>query len=317
MTTSSPPALALDGASIDGGLYTDVTDFARHTHWLNGTAAAYSSVGMGVFAVMLLAAWWRARREGNAVMTAVLATPFAVIIAYVANTAIKDVFQEPRPCRALPHDFLIEACPPVDDYAFPSNHTTVAFAFVAALFLINRRLGQVALLAAVAMGASRVYVGAHYPHDVGVGALVGTVVSLLVVLAARRFCQPLVQRLRDGALHPLLTAAPPSRHAAGHAAEQDTDRTMQLGRIPAPTSGDAPGRTVDPAAGYAAPGHPVPPRAGYAAPGRFPHQAAGDPAGHPAQHTAGQGYGHPVEHPTGRPAAQPGAQPTGRAPEWR
>ncbi|MEV7125000.1 phosphatase PAP2 family protein [Streptomyces sp. NPDC093260] len=327
MTTSSPPALALDGASIDGGLYTDVTDFARHTHWLNGAAAAYSSVGMGVFAVILLVAWWRARREGNAVMTAVLATPFAVIIAYVANTAVKDVFQEPRPCRALPHDFLIEACPPVDDYAFPSNHTTVAFAFVAALFLINRRLGQVALLAAVVMGASRVYVGAHYPHDVGVGALVGTVVSLLVVLAARRFCQPLVQRLRDGALRPLLTAAAPSRHAAGRTAEQDTDRTMQLGRIPAPASGYAAGhavdpaaeyasgRPVDPAAGYAAPGRPVNPGAGYAGPGRFPDRAAGDPSGRSVQHAAGQGHGRPVEqHPTGRPAAQP---TTGHAPEWQ
>nr|BFD83711.1 phosphatase PAP2 family protein [Streptomyces sp. Xyl84] len=209
MTTSSPTALALDGASIDGGLYTDVTDFARHTHWLNGTAAAYSSIGMGVFVVLLLAAWWGARRQGNSVMTAVLATPFAVVIAYVANTGIKDVFVEPRPCRALPHDFLIEACPPVDDYAFPSNHTTVAFAFAVALLIVSRWLGSIALLAAVVMGVSRVYVGAHYPHDVAAGAVVGSLVSVLVVLLAFRYCTPLVQRLRAGALRPLLAAQTP------------------------------------------------------------------------------------------------------------
>ncbi|MEU7054692.1 phosphatase PAP2 family protein [Streptomyces sp. NPDC046197] len=205
MTTSPPTVQALDGASIDGGLYTDVTDFARHTHWLNGPVAAFSTFGIGLFAVLLLAAWWRARRQGSTVMAAVLTTPFAVVIAYVVNSGIKSLFEEPRPCRALPHDFLIEACPPLDDYAFPSNHTTVAFAFAAALLVVDRRLGAVGLLAAIAMGASRVYVGAHYPHDVAVGALVGTAVSLVVVLAARRVAVPLVKRLGDGALRPLLT----------------------------------------------------------------------------------------------------------------
>lgn len=205
MTTSSPTAQALDGAAIDGGLYTDVTDFARHTHWLNGAMSAYSAYGTGIFALLLLVTWWRARRQGNAAMAAVLATPFAVVLAYVVNSGIKSVFQEPRPCRALPHDFLIEACPARDDYAFPSNHTTVAFAFAVALVLVSRWLGSVALLAAVVMAGSRVYVGAHYPHDVAVGALVGSIVALGTILAARRFAPPLVERLREGALRPLLT----------------------------------------------------------------------------------------------------------------
>ncbi|MFJ3247992.1 phosphatase PAP2 family protein [Streptomyces sp. NBC_01788] len=223
MTTSPPPATGLDGAAIDGGLYTDVTNFARDTHWLNEPVAVFSDIGMGLFALFLLVAWWRARRQGNTVMTAVLATPFAVILAYALNSGIKNVFQEPRPCRALPHDFLIEACPPVDDYAFPSNHTTVAFAFAAALLLISRWLGSIALLTAVTMGASRVYVGAHYPHDVGVGALVGTVVTLIVVLLARRLAVPLVERMSTGPLSPLLVArtakrARPSARASRAAA---------------------------------------------------------------------------------------------------
>ncbi len=110
MTTSSPTALALDGAAIDGGLYTDVTDFARHTHWLNEPATVFSSIGIGLFVVYLLVAWWRARGQGSTAMAAVLATPIAVVLSYVVNSGIKDVFDEPRPCRA-PHDFLLEACP--------------------------------------------------------------------------------------------------------------------------------------------------------------------------------------------------------------
>ncbi|MFF4183657.1 phosphatase PAP2 family protein [Streptomyces sp. NPDC001691] len=204
MTSSTATTQALDGASIDGGLYGDITDFARHTHWLNGPVSAFTSYGIALFAVFMLVGWWAARRKDAPVMAAALAAPFAVVLAYVVNDAIKSVFTEPRPCRALPHDFLIEKCPPLDDYAFPSNHTTVAAAAAVALFLVDRRLGAVAALVALLMGASRVYVGAHYPHDVLVAFVVGGLVSLAVTWSARRYAAPLVTRLRGGALRPLL-----------------------------------------------------------------------------------------------------------------
>ncbi|MBX7466985.1 MULTISPECIES: phosphatase PAP2 family protein [unclassified Streptomyces] len=204
MTSPTPTPQALDGASIDGGLYGDITDFARHTHWLNGPVFAYTSYGVALFAVLMLAGWWIARRKDASVMAAALSAPIAVVLAYVVNDAVKSVFTEPRPCRALPHDFLIEKCPPVNDYAFPSNHTTVAAAAAVALFLVDRRLGAIAALAALLMAASRVYVGAHYPHDVLVALVVGGVVALAVTWSARRYAAPLVSRLRGGALKPLL-----------------------------------------------------------------------------------------------------------------
>ncbi|MFG3280651.1 phosphatase PAP2 family protein [Streptomyces sp. NPDC048111] len=205
MTSPTPTIQALDGASIDGGLYGDITDFARHTPWLNGPVSAYTSYGVALFAVFMLAGWWLARRKDASVMAAALATPVAVVLAYVVNDAVKSVFTEPRPCRALPHDFLIEKCPPLDDYAFPSNHSTVVAAAAVALFLVDRRLGAVAAVAALLMGASRVYVGAHYPHDVLVAFATGAVVALAVTWSARRYAAPLVERLRGGALKPVLT----------------------------------------------------------------------------------------------------------------
>ncbi|MEU3373928.1 phosphatase PAP2 family protein [Streptomyces sp. NPDC006711] len=204
MTSPTTTTQALDGASIDGGLYGDITDFARHTHWLNGPVTVYTSYGVGLFAVFMLIGWWIARRKDASVMAAALAAPVAMVLAYVVNDAVKSVFTEPRPCRALPHDFLIEKCPPLDDYAFPSNHTTVAVAAAVALFFVDRRLGAVAAVAALFMGASRVYVGAHYPHDVLAALVVGAVMAFAVTWSARRYAGPLVTRLRGGALKPLL-----------------------------------------------------------------------------------------------------------------
>jgi len=100
------------------------------------------------------------------------------VVAYGVNDVIKVVVAEPRPCYAYPRDFLLEHCPPVSDYAFPSNHSVVAAAMAAALFLISWRLGVLAVLATALMGFSRVYVGAHYPHDVIAGLLVGVLVGL-------------------------------------------------------------------------------------------------------------------------------------------
>lgn len=58
--------------------------------------------------------------------------------------------------------------------SFPSGHTTTAFAFAFVVGFMSKRWFPLALLAAVAVGVSRVAVGAHYPTDVLGGVMVGT-----------------------------------------------------------------------------------------------------------------------------------------------
>ncbi|WP_328379270.1 phosphatase PAP2 family protein [Streptomyces sp. NBC_01020] len=199
--------LAYDGSSIDGGLYTDTVDLAhRAPGWLDSAVSAWSGYGLALFAVLMLAGWWRARREGATAGLMALAVPVIVVLAYCVNDAVKLVVREDRPCQSL-HVTTLEACPAPGDWSFPSNHAALAFAAAVALLFVSRRLGVTALVCAVAMAASRVWVGAHYPHDVAVGALVGALVALVLATALRRRPEALARRLTDTRLRPLLVSS--------------------------------------------------------------------------------------------------------------
>lgn len=208
MTATAPAPLAFDGSGIDGSLFTSVTDFARATKWLNTPLEVWTNLGLAVFAVLMLMGWWNARRRGIQAMTVALAAPVAVVTAFAAAEVVKKIVGEVRPCRSMPHAYFVDACPAPSDYAFPSGHTTTAAATVAALFLLDRRLSAIAAVFAVVEGFTRVYVGAHYPHDVLGSAVLALPVAYLTGLALRRWATPLVAALSRGALRPLLTAEP-------------------------------------------------------------------------------------------------------------
>ncbi|HAK42523.1 MAG TPA: phosphatase PAP2 family protein [Clostridium sp.] len=62
----------------------------------------------------------------------------------------------------------------VDDYSFPSGHTTAAFSIGVSVALSFTGLAIVSLVIASLVGFSRIYLGVHYPTDVGAGVVVGT-----------------------------------------------------------------------------------------------------------------------------------------------
>lgn len=205
----------MSAASIDGGLYTDITDFARDSHWLNGPVTVYTTLGVVTLAVLLVPAWWRGRRDGSAAMGTWVAACLGVVLAIVANEVLKSIVTETRPCRTLPASFTVVACPAPTDYAFPSNHSAIAGAIATAVFLLDRRLGVIAGVLALLEGFSRIYLGVHYPHDVVVGLVVGAAVTAATVLLLRGVAERAVLALENTPLRVLLTAAPSrGAHAA-------------------------------------------------------------------------------------------------------
>ncbi|MEZ7002093.1 phosphatase PAP2 family protein [Streptomyces sp. AD55] len=197
--------MAFDGASIDGSAYVNVVRAARRAPgWLNESVSLWSAYGLAAFAVLAGAGWWLARRSDRTAAVTALAVPAAVVVAYCVNAALKLWVREDRPCQSL-RVRTLEACPAPGDWSFPSNHAAIATAAAVALFFVSRRLGAAAAVGAVAMAASRVWVGAHYPHDVMAGMVTGGLVALLAMLALSRGSLPVARWIGSSRLHLLVT----------------------------------------------------------------------------------------------------------------
>lgn len=107
------------------------------------------------------------------------------------------------------------------DYSMPSDHTIIAGAFVAGLLILSWRLP--ALLLAVLLAFSRVYVGVHYPADTILGLLAGAIIGVAIVLGLRRPATPLARRLTETPLRILVTA--PRRNRRGRVRARRGHRT--------------------------------------------------------------------------------------------
>ncbi|SEN04997.1 phosphatase PAP2 family protein [Actinacidiphila rubida] len=204
-------------AHFDAGLYRWVTHLAQQTPVpLDDAVRFFSDYGLGLFAVLMLLAWWRARPGDAARMATALAAPLVVLLVFLVNDAVKSLFDEQRPCQTI-HVATVEPCPGLGDWSFPSNHTAIATACAVALLVANRRLGLVAVPVAVLMAASRVWIGVHYPHDVLAALVVGAAVAWPAALAARR-AAPAVERMRGTRLlGPALGRDPAGAPAGGTA----------------------------------------------------------------------------------------------------
>jgi undecaprenyl-diphosphatase len=190
----------------DRHLFHAVNGFARDTGWLHTPMLDYAAYGVVLFAGLLLIGWWVARSTGDhQKVAAALWAPLGALLALALNQPLANAVREPRPYQVLPHILVLTHRS--TDYAFPSDHAVMAGAVATGLFLVSRRLGVVAAVAALLIAFARVYVGAHWPGDVLVGLVFGGAVTLGGFLLVRRPAVAIVEALVRTPLRPLLVAA--------------------------------------------------------------------------------------------------------------
>jgi undecaprenyl-diphosphatase len=138
-------------------------------------SAQYLLFVVGAVLAALLLARLRTNGMRDAVRDA-LWPATGLVLSYALGLLAAAIHPEARPFTTHP-----QVHPLIDHHpgqAFPSDHSTAAFAIaLVVLTFLSRRVGVALLAAAALIGFSRVYVGVHYPGDV----LASLVVALLGV----------------------------------------------------------------------------------------------------------------------------------------
>ena len=155
--------------------------------WLQGAALDITALGSASVLGLVVAAI-----AGFMLLQGLWRTALFVVVAsaggWLLNSFLKEIFQRPRP-DIVPH------LRDVMTLSFPSGHAMTSAAVYLTLGALlmrvaDRRATKIycmafAMLLAALVGASRVYLGVHYPTDVLAGWLVGLSWALLCWLLER------------------------------------------------------------------------------------------------------------------------------------
>jgi undecaprenyl-diphosphatase len=134
-----------------------------------GDARSWAALGLACFATLT-------PRGVHLGLRLAAATGAATLL----SQSLKRSLTRARPDSAIAGFEALATNP--DQFSFPSGHTSAAFAVAVAFAGEPFGLGPAALLLAVGIALSRVYLGAHYPLDVVAGGALGVVAGALARL---------------------------------------------------------------------------------------------------------------------------------------
>ncbi|RAN78373.1 undecaprenyl-diphosphatase [Bacillus sp. SRB_331] len=168
-----------------------INNFAGSSKLLDTLMIAITNSVPYVAILFMLILWFNNGKKENAIRKqyTVLYTTLSVSIALLVNVLIHAVYYHPRPFITHHVNQLV---PHAADSSFVSDHSVLVFSIAFVFILRGEKLKYIALIWAVLVGISRMYVGVHYPLDILGAAFLTFITSGLVMQSARIF-EPLVR----------------------------------------------------------------------------------------------------------------------------
>jgi len=174
-------------------LFVNVTLSNPVTNWLMPIVTSDNLLRI-LFAVSMLLLLWKGDTRMRWLVLFAIVT--VAIADQVSSNFLKHLIARTRPCHTLTNINLLVGCG--GGYSMPSSHAANAFA-VATLFAIHVRQAKYYLyIFAGLIAVSRVFVGVHYPFDVLVGVIVGTMIGIAVAYGFTIFYARIRKRKRIG-----------------------------------------------------------------------------------------------------------------------
>lgn len=168
---------------MDGQILLWIQEYVR-VEVLNDAVLWFTSLNnhgyIAIAACLLMLALPRLRKVGA---TAALSLLMNVLIV---NVTLKPMVARIRPYEVVQGLRLLGEAQ--TDFSFPSGHSGAAFAVAVVMYkLLPKKYGVPALVFAALIALSRLYIGVHYPTDVLVGTVIGSLTAVIACLLLRRW----------------------------------------------------------------------------------------------------------------------------------
>ena len=189
---------------MDWRLYHAIYDISLHHHWVGSFFNAVEKASIPFMVVATVALWFLARPGGDRKWKLAAGSGLgAAAVAVVSNQVIHAIWDRPRPYEThrISHPWSSAT-----DASFPSDHASASLAIAFAVLAFDPVVGVLFVVAALLIALGRLFIGAHYPADIGASLVVAAASALLVVRFGRpvvAFLVRLVERATDPVLRPL------------------------------------------------------------------------------------------------------------------